>query len=262
MKFGQSSVARPTDPAQQIYSAGFASSFFSSVFSSLSVVAAAAAVVVSAVFSDDSAVAGVSVVSSVSAGFSSLVSGLASSPLVSSELGTGGASVGGAGVSSSFFSPSVVAAGLSSAAAASSFFSSLVSSSGFSSTLLSSADPLANLPAFFLKKLKDFLKDNFFLMLVALDSFFFSSSVFSPSVSLLSPSPFSSTSVFSPSAFSASSFLLGRVGLYDLLNFFLCFLSLLGVFDLSVSVTNFLLHDLLVFGFVLVIIIIVKTKFF
>ena len=50
---------------------------------------AAAAVVVSAVFSDDSAVAGVSVVSSVSAGFSSQVSaGLASSPLVSSELGT------------------------------------------------------------------------------------------------------------------------------------------------------------------------------
>merc|ERR1719376_1939811 len=119
----------------------------------------------------------------------SFPSGLASSALVSSVVlsGTaGGASVGGAGGASSFFS------------------SSVFSSSGFSSTLESSAD-LANLPAFFLKKLKLFLNESFFLMFVALDSFFFSSSVLSSvSVSLLSPSPFSSPPSFVSSSLVSS----------------------------------------------------------
>ena len=122
----------------------------------------------------------------------------------------GGASVGGAGASSTFsvllssglllLSVSVSLGELSSAF--SSTFSSLVSSFSPSSTFSSFA--AASFAAFFLRKLKLFLKESFFLILVARESFFFSS-LFSSSVSLESPSPFSPSSPSFTSSFSFSS---------------------------------------------------------
>merc|ERR1719317_1599023 len=135
---------------------------------------------------------------------SATASSVFASLLTSSTLsGTaGGASVGTSGAlssvsltsfSSSFFSGS--------STFDSSLFSSVVSAAGTSSPSFFSASPsffsssssfLASFAAFFLKKLKLFLKLNFFLKLVVLDSFFFSSTLSAPSsVSLLSPSPFS-----------------------------------------------------------------------
>ena len=93
----------------------------------------------------------------------------------------GGASVGGAGASSIFSmllsttlvllstSASLGELSLSSTFSPSSLVASFSPSSAFSSLAA------ASLAAFFLRKLKLFLKESFFLMLVARDSFFFSS---------------------------------------------------------------------------------------
>merc|ERR1719317_1498828 len=130
-----------------------------------------------------------------SSGFSSL---LTSSTLSGTA---GGASVGTSGAFSSVsltsFSSSIFSG---SSTFDSSLFSSVVSAAGTSSPSFFSASPsffssssfLASFASFFLKKLKLFLKLNFFLKLVVFDSFFFSSTLSAPSsVSLLSPSPFS-----------------------------------------------------------------------